>query len=67
MIPNNINELPTGSKIGILGGGQLGRMLVQAAKTLGYKTVILDPTPLSPAGQKSDHQIMAEYSSTAAA
>ncbi|MQG47412.1 MAG: 5-(carboxyamino)imidazole ribonucleotide synthase, partial [SAR202 cluster bacterium] len=67
MIPNNINELPTGSKIGILGGGQLGRMLVQAAKTLGYKTVILDPTPLSPAGQISDHQIIAEYSSTAAA
>ena len=67
MIPNNINELPTGSKIGILGGGQLGRMLVQAAKTLGYKTVILDPMPLSPAGQISDHQIIAEYSSTAAA
>ena len=67
MIPNNSNELPAGSKIGILGGGQLGRMLVQAAKILGYKTVILDPTPLSPAGQIADHQIIAEYSSTAAA
>lgn len=60
-------KLPHGSVIGIIGGGQLGRMLSQAAKTLGYKTVILDPVPLCPAGQVSDHQIIANYDSISAA
>ena len=63
---NNPKKLPIGSKIGIIGGGQLGRMMVQAAKKLGYKTIILDPVPLCPAGQLSDHQIVAEYDSIAA-
>ena len=60
-------KLPPGSVIGIIGGGQLGRMLSQAAKHLEYKTVILDPIPLCPAGQVSDHQIVANYNSISAA
>ena len=60
-------KLPHGSVIGIIGGGQLGRMLSQAAKNLEYKTVILDPIPLCPAGQVSDHQIVANYNSISAA
>ena len=60
-------NLPHGSVIGIIGGGQLGRMLSQAAKNLEYKTVILDPIPLCPAGQVSDHQIVANYNSISAA
>ena len=60
-------KLPPGSVIGIIGGGQLGRMLSQAAKNLKYKTVILDPIPLCPAGQVSDHQIVANYNSISAA
>ena len=60
-------KLPPGSVIGIIGGGQLGRMLSQAAKKLEYKTVILDPIPLCPAGQVSDHQIVANYNSISAA
>ena len=60
-------KLPHGSVIGIIGGGQLGRMLSQAAKKLEYKTVILDPIPLCPAGQVSDHQIVANYNSISAA
>ena len=60
-------KLPPGSVIGIIGGGQLGRMLSQAAKNLEYKTVILDPIPLCPAGQVSDHQIVANYNSISAA
>ena len=64
---NTSKNLPTGSVIGIIGGGQLGRMLSQAAKILGYKTVILDPVPLCPAGQVSDHQIVGNYNSLSAA
>ena len=45
-------------RIGIVGGGQLGRMLAQAAHTLGFYVTILDPTPNSPAGQVSDAQIV---------
>lgn len=48
-------------KIGIIGGGQLGRMLVQAAKKLGFYTVVLDPTPKSPAGQVADLQIVGDF------
>ncbi len=47
--------------IGIAGGGQLGRMLTEAAHTLGFKVVILDPTTNSPAGQIADEQIIGDY------
>lgn len=48
-------------KIGIVGGGQLGRMLAQAAQKLGYKVIILDPTESSPAGQIADLQIIGSF------
>lgn len=47
--------LPPGSTIGILGGGQLGRMLVQAASRLGYKCLVFEPGSGCPAGQISPH------------
>ncbi|WP_203624036.1 MULTISPECIES: 5-(carboxyamino)imidazole ribonucleotide synthase [unclassified Lacticaseibacillus] len=47
--------------IGIVGGGQLGRMLAQAAKTMGYTVGVLDPTPNAPAGQVADFQLQADY------
>ena len=53
--------LPPGSTIGILGGGQLGRMLSQAASRLGFDVVILDPEANSPAGRVSRGQIVAAY------
>lgn len=43
--------------LGIIGGGQLGRMLVEAAKKLKISTIVLDPTPNSPAGQITDQVI----------
>ena len=46
-------------KIGIVGGGQLGKMLTIAAKQLGFFVTIIDPTPQSPAGQVADEQIVA--------
>ncbi len=47
--------------IGIVGGGQLGRMLAMAAKKMGFKVIVLDPTPNSPAGQVCDMQIVAGF------
>ncbi|MBM7543868.1 5-(carboxyamino)imidazole ribonucleotide synthase [Weissella beninensis] len=47
--------------IGIIGGGQLGQMLAQSAKTMGYHVGILDPIPDCPAAQVSDFQIIAAY------
>jgi len=47
------------NKIGIVGGGQLGRMLGIAAKRLGFHVTVIDPTPDSPAGQVVDKQIVA--------
>jgi 5-(carboxyamino)imidazole ribonucleotide synthase len=49
------------ARIGIIGGGQLGRMMVKAAKRLGCTCVVLDPTPGSPAGQVAGHQIVGDY------
>lgn len=46
-------------RIGIVGGGQLGRMLGFAAKRLGFSVSVIDPTPQSPAGQVVDYQIIA--------
>jgi 5-(carboxyamino)imidazole ribonucleotide synthase len=53
------------ARIGLVGGGQLGRMLVKAAKTLGCTCVVLDPVPGSPAGQVAGHQIVGDHSDPA--
>lgn len=53
--------LKPGAVIGILGGGQLGRMLAMAAARLGYRTVILDPDPHAPAAQCANSHIRAGY------
>ncbi|MFC4598598.1 5-(carboxyamino)imidazole ribonucleotide synthase [Cohnella hongkongensis] len=55
-----------GATIGVLGGGQLGRMLAHAGGRLGYRFVTLDPTPDSPCGQTAD-QITAAYDDREAA
>ncbi|TNE37680.1 MAG: 5-(carboxyamino)imidazole ribonucleotide synthase [Alphaproteobacteria bacterium] len=53
--------LPKGSTIGILGSGQLGQMLAQAAKKLGYKTHIYSPERDTPAGLVADRETVADY------
>ncbi len=50
----------------MLGGGQLGRMFTIAARTLGYKVIVLEPDPHSPAGQLADQHLIAAYTDTAA-
>ena len=50
-----------GDALGVIGGGQLGRYFVQAAQALGFRTVVLEPDQLSPAGAVADHHIVAAY------
>ena len=52
--------------LGMLGGGQLGRMFVVAARTMGYHVTVLDPDPHSPAAQLANTHIQAEYADQAA-
>ncbi len=47
--------------LGVMGGGQLGRMFVQAAQAMGYFTAVLDPDADSPAGLVSHHHIRTAY------
>lgn len=47
--------------IGVIGGGQLGRMFVFEAKRMGYRVVVLDPKVDSPAGQVADEQIVGGF------
>ena len=54
-----------GATLGVLGGGQLGRMFVHAAQALGYDTAVLDPDPGSPAGRVSQHHVQAGYDNAA--
>jgi 5-(carboxyamino)imidazole ribonucleotide synthase len=55
-----------GATLGVLGGGQLGRMFTLQARTMGYRVVVLDPDPGSPAGQLADRHLRADYTDPAA-
>lgn len=55
-----------GQTIGMIGGGQLGRMMAMAAKEAGYKIAVLEPTMDSPCGQVADIRIVAPYDDEAA-
>ena len=55
-----------GATLGVLGGGQLGRMFTLAAISMGYRVVVLDPDPHSPAGHIADQHIQASYQDHAA-
>jgi len=61
---NNIILPP--KTIGIIGGGQLGRMMAIAARYMGYKIAVLDPTPDCPTAQIADTQLTASYDDMAA-
>lgn len=63
---NETTPLPPGSMIGILGGGQLGRMLSLAASRLGMRTHIYCPDPQSPAFEVTPHKTVAAYDDEAA-
>lgn len=61
----SVQVLP-GATLGVLGGGQLGRMFCVAARTLGYRLVVLDPDLESPAGRIADLHIKADYADKSA-
>lgn len=50
-----------GATLGVLGGGQLGRMFTMRAQSMGYRVVVLDPDPASPAGAVADRHMQAAY------
>jgi 5-(carboxyamino)imidazole ribonucleotide synthase len=54
-----------GEWLGVLGGGQLGRMFCRAAQTLGYRVCVLDPDKDSPAGAVAERQIRTDYTDPA--
>jgi 5-(carboxyamino)imidazole ribonucleotide synthase len=56
-----VEPLPLGATIGILGGGQLARMLCMAAARLGHPTIVLEPNSPCPATQFATRQIVAAY------
>lgn len=58
---NTTKVIKPGSTVGILGGGQLGRMIALAGRAMGYRFVTMDPTDDAPCGQVSDQQIVARY------
>lgn len=65
-MPHEISPLPPGTMIGILGGGQLGRMLALAAAKLGMRSHIYCPDPDSPAFEVTPHKTVAAYDDEAA-
>ncbi|MBT8120738.1 MAG: 5-(carboxyamino)imidazole ribonucleotide synthase [Gammaproteobacteria bacterium] len=54
-------QILPGATLGVLGGGQLGRMFCVAARTMGYRVVVLDPDPHCGAGHIADMHICADY------
>ena len=59
-------EILPGATLGVLGGGQLGRMFCVAARTMGYRVVVLDPDPVCGAGLIADEHIQADYTDLSA-
>ena len=57
----SLDPIQPGATLGVMGGGQLGRMFVHAAQRMGYFTAVLDPDASSPAGRVSHHHIQADY------
>jgi 5-(carboxyamino)imidazole ribonucleotide synthase len=61
LLPGSTSATGQQITLGVMGGGQLGRMFVQAAQALGYFTAVLDPDPASPAGLLSHYHIQTPY------
>jgi 5-(carboxyamino)imidazole ribonucleotide synthase len=59
--PAQDKMIEPGAFLGLLGGGQLGRMFTMAAQSMGYRVIVLDPGAHSPAGSVADEHIAADY------
>jgi len=56
-----LNPAAAGTWLGVMGGGQLGRMFAQAAQQMGFKVAVLEPSQDCPAGQVADDLVCAAY------
>lgn len=65
--PDKSAPIAPGGTLGILGGGQLGRMMAMAARTMGYKVRVMDPEPNCPASFVVDETIVGKWDDVAAA
>ena len=61
ILPGTLGADGRPATLGVMGGGQLGRMFVQAAQSMGYFTAVLDPDPASPAGLIAHYHVKADY------
>ena len=61
LLPGSTSARGQQLTLGVMGGGQLGRMFVHAAQAMGYFTAVLDPDPASPAGRVSHFHIQTPY------
>jgi 5-(carboxyamino)imidazole ribonucleotide synthase len=61
VFPGSVDAAGQRATLGVMGGGQLGRMFVHAAQRLGYFTAVLEPDAQSPAGLVSHHHIQTSY------
>lgn len=61
LLPGALSDRGQQMTLGVMGGGQLGRMFVQAAQAMGYFTAVLDPDPASPAGLVAHWHIDTPY------
>ena len=61
LLPGDTDASGRPATLGVMGGGQLGRMFVQAAQAMGFSTAVLDPDADSPAGLISHHHIRCAY------
>ncbi len=61
VFPGTLSATGQSATLGVMGGGQLGRMFVHAAQRLGYFTAVLDPDAQSPAGRVCHHHIQTGY------
>ncbi|MBS0325297.1 MAG: 5-(carboxyamino)imidazole ribonucleotide synthase [Proteobacteria bacterium] len=59
--PSTDEPIAPGQWLGLLGGGQLGRMFCMAAQSLGYRVAVIDPAEGSPAGSVADLHLRADY------
>ena len=65
VLPGTADATGQPATLGVMGGGQLGRMFVHAAQRMGYFTAVLDPDAQSPAGRVSHHHIQTDYNDPA--
>ena len=61
ILPGTLGADGRQATLGVMGGGQLGRMFVHAAQSMGYFTAVLDPDPASPAGLIAHYHVKADY------